>query len=449
MASKDHQDCRDAQSLLQGRNKRSLEDGSDADGTSEVSTKRARYEPIQRSNLVGAGDQRFDAYPGPRNSLRRASTPDCFLAPITDENELLSAFGDDDHRAALQGPAEQIPIPTIMQNPSWKESAVITQGVAPVFQGYPVGDIFKKRFSLSVNTIDAPAVAVPRPASATLYHPPPPIQLPPESANRKQSVIFRNSIAPLCDAVVDAMDQIIYEQSESKSEERALKCTKCGLYNIQLQRSDITKGSVCLQCSKGSEKKAKPAASLSKETGRGRSISPVTSTRPPKPQSQKVCFNCATNATPIWRRDGEGNQVCNACGLFWKIHQASKPLVLADGRAQGRGISRSTQSPSAPLPILQTTPGAQPLPSPSSDSSGTMASTGSSELAPPPSPMDGTTALLNRVFASSLESETTVLLNFQAFCQNSSDEDFVKIEKMLIGWNRIYNNVRLNKLKLA
>lgn len=40
------------------------------------------------------------------------------------------------------------------------------------------------------------------------------------------------------------------------------------------------------------------------------------------------CFNCQTQKTPLWRRDSQGNTLCNACGLFQKLHGTMRPLSL-------------------------------------------------------------------------------------------------------------------------
>lgn len=47
-----------------------------------------------------------------------------------------------------------------------------------------------------------------------------------------------------------------------------------------------------------------------------------------EPSTQIQCTNCATTTTPLWRRDPEGHSLCNACGLFLKLHGVVRPLSL-------------------------------------------------------------------------------------------------------------------------
>ena len=35
------------------------------------------------------------------------------------------------------------------------------------------------------------------------------------------------------------------------------------------------------------------------------------------------CSNCKTTQTTLWRRNQNGEPVCNACGLYYKLHNVS------------------------------------------------------------------------------------------------------------------------------
>ena len=36
-----------------------------------------------------------------------------------------------------------------------------------------------------------------------------------------------------------------------------------------------------------------------------------------------ICANCRTSNTTLWRRNNNGEPVCNACGLYHKLHNVS------------------------------------------------------------------------------------------------------------------------------
>lgn len=45
-------------------------------------------------------------------------------------------------------------------------------------------------------------------------------------------------------------------------------------------------------------------------------------------EARKVlqCTNCHTQTTPLWRKTSEGALLCNACGLFYKLHGILRPV---------------------------------------------------------------------------------------------------------------------------
>lgn len=63
-------------------------------------------------------------------------------------------------------------------------------------------------------------------------------------------------------------------------------------------------------------------------------ISPPRGTSSHQPicmHSPKQCANCGTTSTPSWRRCPEGKDLlCNACGLYAKLHGRPRPFKLAE-----------------------------------------------------------------------------------------------------------------------
>ncbi|KAI8586619.1 hypothetical protein BDZ88DRAFT_388459, partial [Geranomyces variabilis] len=40
------------------------------------------------------------------------------------------------------------------------------------------------------------------------------------------------------------------------------------------------------------------------------------------------CSNCSTDKTSLWRRNANAEPLCNACGLFFKLHGVNRPISL-------------------------------------------------------------------------------------------------------------------------
>uniref|UniRef100_A0A914CCE7 GATA-type domain-containing protein n=2 Tax=Acrobeloides nanus TaxID=290746 RepID=A0A914CCE7_9BILA len=66
-----------------------------------------------------------------------------------------------------------------------------------------------------------------------------------------------------------------------------------------------------------------------------------------------ICSNCNGSSTTLWRRNHNGEPVCNACGLYYKLHQVNRPISMKKEGVQTRkrkprnpdGSSKSKRNP--------------------------------------------------------------------------------------------------------
>lgn len=56
------------------------------------------------------------------------------------------------------------------------------------------------------------------------------------------------------------------------------------------------------------------------------------------------CANCHTAITTLWRRNNDGDPVCNACGLYYKLHNVNRPLTMKKEGIQTRKRKQKNQS---------------------------------------------------------------------------------------------------------
>ena len=57
---------------------------------------------------------------------------------------------------------------------------------------------------------------------------------------------------------------------------------------------------------------------------------PVQKTTPPLMTAKQgiECANCSQTQTPLWRKNDAGEPICNACGLYAKLHHRDRPVTM-------------------------------------------------------------------------------------------------------------------------
>ncbi|KAI9491834.1 hypothetical protein BDB00DRAFT_930092 [Zychaea mexicana] len=142
------------------------------------------------------------------------------------------------------------------------------------------------------------------------------------------------------------------EPIKRRRRKSVLRCAQCGsMFRLPLWSRESGQGPVCDACSNGETLQedmcVKPSPQAAVATSpqhqgdenvpasniNNSNNKPTRSNRGRKrrafqPDSMSVCANCQTTNTPLWRRDANGNAICNACGLYYKLHLVHRPVTM-------------------------------------------------------------------------------------------------------------------------
>ncbi|KAF8337652.1 uncharacterized protein EI90DRAFT_3152277 [Cantharellus anzutake] len=127
------------------------------------------------------------------------------------------------------------------------------------------------------------------------------------------------------------------------------ECANCGATSTPLWRRGLNDELNCNACGLFAKlhKRARPKTLRNQMSSENNNRQGVWTPRQSDQGDGEAvsCYNCHTTATPLWRKDEGGRTLCNACGLYLKLHGERRPSSMKSDVVRKRN-GRKGSSPS-------------------------------------------------------------------------------------------------------